>query len=93
MIDMKIRDEELSSYKSDVVAIGELMNARLVGLKGILDDVCVNGVEEGEFHNNLLLFADVISGLTDNINTITEAISANIDTYLAEIDRLDGNLY
>lgn len=93
MIDMKIRDEELSSYKSDVVSIGELMNARLVGLNGILSDVCANGVEEGEFHNNLLLFADVISGLTDNINTITEAISANIDTYLAEIDRLDGNLY
>jgi hypothetical protein len=93
MIDMKIRDEELSSYKSDVVAIGELMNARLVGLKEILDDVCVNGVEEGEFHDNLLLFADVISGLTDNINVITEAMSTKIDTYLTDIDALDGNIY
>ena len=93
MIDMKIRDEELSSYKSDVVSIGELMNARLVGLKEILNDVCENGVEEGEFHNNLLLFADVISGLTDNINVITEAMSTKIDTYLTEIDALDGDIY
>lgn len=93
MIDMKIRDEELSSYKSDVVAIGELMNARLVGLRDILKNVCSEGVEEGDFHDNLLLFVDVLSGLTNDVNKITELISNDIDKYLTDIDQLDGSIY
>ena len=93
MENMKIRDEELDSYRLAICEVSGLINARIDNLKTYLEEVCNNGVEEGVFHHNLALFADVLSGLDGEIDKVAENISSAVQLYQEKLDELDGSIY
>ena len=93
MIDMKIKDEELEAYGSRLLSVGEGINNRIIRLREILNNVCENGAKSGAFHDNLLLFVDLLKSIEGNLTTATMAIDMDLKFYLKEIDDMDGNIY
>ena len=93
MVDMKIRDEELSSYALQLSSLGASIEGRINDLKTQLEYVCNEGATSGSFHDNLLLFIEVISSISGKLEEQTTAIKASVESYLYNIDGLDGQFY
>lgn len=93
MVEMKIRDEELNDFALHISKAGQVLNDRIESLKNCLENVCINGVSEGDFHNNLELYVSLLETLISQIDYKTSACTAKIATYELSLDYLDGNLY
>lgn len=93
MTDMKIRDEELSAYVTQAVSLGACIENRISALKAQLETVCNSGITSGAFHDNLLLFTELLSSIQGQTEEQVGKAAAEIGIYLDSIDYLDGQFY
>ena len=53
MTEMKIRDEEIETLSNNIMDLATQIDSRIQTLIEALTNVCLSGVSEGDFHNNL----------------------------------------
>lgn len=93
MVDMKIRDEELLDYASEVDSLGKNIDSRIETLKNQLEKACNEGVTNGTFHENLALFIETLSVIQDGLSEKTAILKNTICQYDDDIDSMDGFIY
>ncbi len=93
MIEMKIRDEEMETLSNNIMDLATQIDSRIQTLIEALTNVCMSGVSEGDFHNNLELYISVLQTLSSELPSWSTECDNTITNFLERLEEVDGNLY
>lgn len=90
---LKINDDEFYAYKTMISEMAGLLEEKLSAYIYIMQTVCNDGIISGNVHDNLKEYMEAVRLLEGQLFLLSSALGSNIDTFIAEIDELDKNLY
>lgn len=93
MTEMKIRDEEMEALSNNIMDLATQIDSRIQTLIEALTNVCMSGVSEGDFHNNLELYISVLQTLSSELPSWSTECDNTITNFLERLEEVDGNLY
>ena len=93
MTEMKIRDEEIETLSNNIMDLATQIDSRIQTLIEALTNVCLSGVSEGDFHNNLVLYISVLQSLSNELPSWSTECEIRIINFFEKLEVVDGDLY
>lgn len=91
MEELYIDDNNFYAYKEKLDIVDTAVEMRLTKIINILQGAC-DAVSEGNFHDNLLAYVELLGTMKGRLNEFTEVIKADIDVFCDEMYQIDNSL-
>jgi len=91
--DLYIRDDEMDKVKELCKKKKEAYVNKIHGFRDIIQKMLKDGVICGDFHDRMESFKKTVEALDKDVDDIDEQISKQIEEFLSDFEKADGDLY
>ncbi len=93
MADIIVKDESYSEMSTTYGEIATTMESRLDSYINILDNICSDGITDGNVHDNLVLFQNKVSTMKGELQACVSEVQELCTKFVEDIDEADSELY
>lgn len=91
MKDLYIDDDDFEPYNTMLTEIDTALETKLSNIIDLTQKAC-NGVESGDFHDNLVTFATELNNMKGVLNEFTLRMQTNSTEFLGVIKEIDESI-
>lgn len=93
MEELIIHDEEFRDYMEKIDSLDNLIEGAYAGIVNQIRIVCADGITEGAFHDNLIMFLSSLDVMQGQLSYLTNRLHALTSEFLEQIEMVDTIRY
>lgn len=91
--DICIADDRINEIKDRCKTKKEELINKIDRFKKILDNILLDGIEQGDVHEKIMLFRNSFDNIDGELEEINKKLEEQIVNFLDDFEKADGDLY
>lgn len=93
MQDLIVSDEEFEAFSESIGYLTNSLENRYLSIINKLKMLCIEGVTEGSFRDNLVAYAQALENMQGQLYFVTDELQRLSKGFIAKIDEIDKAVY